>query len=251
MGQGGKDKIEPSGLAADPRIDRPAVSGLHLHHGGRLVGLAESRCMMAVKRKKRQPRIRHTLKQKAELVRDANPILRTLTAGLGKSLYESGVLELSENGIVLKVEGELKSYELAKQHTESQQMQYLALVYMQTILINYGSKETFHEVWGFLAGFCTVVSTAVPELNKQQEVIELLTKHRAAGGRATRKLTPELEAIARELIKAEMGPRISLTTACARAAPKLKKLHHVDVSPRTLSKLIPANSSETAERFHD
>ncbi len=75
-------------------------------------------------------------------------------------------------------------------------------------------------------------------LSKVQQVFTAALDARRRGGLATRKLNPVQEKLACKYITAELSPGVSKTAACDRAAAKLYNEHGIEVSGRTLSRLI-------------
>jgi len=62
----------------------------------------------------------------------------------------------------------------------------------------------------------------------------------AKGGKATKKLSPDQEKLALELIAEKQTVGVSKTAACTRAASDLSKHHKINVSKETLLNLLRA-----------
>lgn len=118
--------------------------------------------------------------------------------------------------------------------------------FSQQLLQDRDDKVFLVETFAFLLGLSSGVLLSQDELADLEERIALLTEHRAKGGRATKRLTPEQEDIAKEYVRDELKPRVSITAACNRAAPKLLKEHGINVSGKTLMRLFPPQCRDSA-----
>jgi hypothetical protein len=94
----------------------------------------------------------------------------------------------------------------------------------------------------FVAGcYAKEIWTAAGNGVTYAEVLDQYSKlqdGRKKGGQATKKLSREDEERARELVHKCIGSGVSKSAACTRAAAEMKRLYGVDVSGRTIAKLL-------------
>jgi hypothetical protein len=210
-----------------------------------LIGSAESRCILLGKKRKLSATAqRH--KSEATLAK----LLTDLSAKFLESLitnHENSLIPDDAGEITCtNTDGSKIRYRLKRAAPSEAHGYFFAIIWIEIILGRRGNSDFFPMATMYMLGICTgtvVTSDAVIGL---QEKIDVLTAHRIKGGRAKKRLTEDQESLAKEYVRAEMKPRVSLSAACRRAAPKLFREHSISVSDKTLFRLFPQDERDNA-----
>jgi hypothetical protein len=188
----------------------------------------------------------------AELQKKYDQIIRSAVSQLATEMLEAGSLVESSEGIPVQAkDGKLTRFGLRDEATIDEVRRYQCLI--NTTCLYEIKEHPRHFYWcgGFVAGMLTAWAIITLNIASQHELIESLTRHRALGGMAKRKLTPTVAAIAKQYIARELTPGVSKIAACTRAAARLKREHSIDISGKTLMPLVDAAIRENTEQVPD